>query len=418
MASTVSAFLSGLHRNWTMLNPPAPPKEQNALKFGILGAANIAPMAFISPAQSHPGVIIYAVAARDKTRATAFAKKHSIPVVKDSYDDLLNDPEIDAIYNPLPCGLHFEWTVKALAKGKHVLLEKPSTSNVQEAETLFRHPLLSQSAKPPVLMEAFHSRFTAAFHLFLTTLDQPNISEAFAVSPIPKFIAADDNIRYDYSIAGGSILDLGTYPVSALREAFGAEPTECTEANLVPMAAPRERCDHSFDATFKFPNGGIGKIHGSLRTPVTELGFSNITVKHRPVPAPEEEDAKKEGTQVTRTRTVIFYNFMLSNHYHRIDVTDEFEVTRDSSVVKRYTRKDFKKAYTFEEMGKDANSNPYWSTYRFMLEQFVNRIHGIEGSGKFISHEDSISQARALDMIYTKSGLGPRPNSKYWTENH
>ncbi|KAF3003949.1 hypothetical protein E8E14_004218 [Neopestalotiopsis sp. 37M] len=408
MASTVSAFLSGVHRNWTMFNPPAHPKEQNALKFGILGAANIA----------HPGVIIYAVAARDKTRAAAFAKKHGIPVVKDSYDDLINDPEIDVIYNPLPCGLHFEWTVKALAKGKHVLLEKPSTSNVQEAETLFRHPLLSQSANPPVLMEAFHARFTAAFHLFLSTLDQPNISEVSVVAPIPKFVAPDDNIRYDYSIGGGALLDLGTYPVSALREAFGADPIECIEADLVPMAAPREKCDHSFDATLKFPNGGVGKIHGSLRSPVTEIGFANITVKHKPVPAPREEEAKQEGTQVTRTRTVVFYNFMFSNNYHRVDVIDVFEVTRGSSVVKKYTRKQLKKAYTFKEMGRNLNSDPYWSTYRFMLEEFVNRIHGVKGSGKFIDHEDSISQARALDMIYTKSGLGPRPSSKYWTEAH
>lgn len=118
-------------------------------------------MALINPAKSNPNVIIYAVAARDKTRAAAFAKKHGIPHVMDSYDALLDDPAIDAVYNPLPNGLHFEWTYKALAKGKHVLLEKPSTSNAVEAERLFRSPLLSQN-KPLVLLEAFHNRFTPA----------------------------------------------------------------------------------------------------------------------------------------------------------------------------------------------------------------------------------------------------------------
>lgn len=118
-------------------------------------------MALINPAKSNPNVIIYAVAARDKTRAAAFAKKHGIPHVKESYEDLLDDPAIDAVYNPLPNGLHFEWTYKALAKGKHVLLEKPSTSNAAEAEKLFHSPLLSQP-NAPVLFEAFHNRFTPA----------------------------------------------------------------------------------------------------------------------------------------------------------------------------------------------------------------------------------------------------------------
>lgn len=84
---------------------------------------------------------------------------------------LLDDPAIDAVYIPLPNGLHFEWTLKALAKGKHVLLEKPSTSNAEEAEILFRSPLLSQP-NAPVLMEAFHSRFSPAFDLFRTLLDR------------------------------------------------------------------------------------------------------------------------------------------------------------------------------------------------------------------------------------------------------
>lgn len=264
-------------------------------------------------------------------------------------------------------------------------------------------------------MEAFHSRFTPAWQLFLSTLDRPTITHAVATALLPSaIIANDDDIRFDYSLGGGALLDLGTYTVAAIREAFGTEPNECVEAELTRMAAPRDRCDHTFQARFSFPNGGIGEIKGTLRGPNTQLSLPTLTVTHSPVAAPEEE--KEEGTNVTRTRKVIFHNFMFSPHYHRIDVEDEFEVWKGSSIVKSFTRKDFKKAYTFEEMGRNHPSETYWSTYRYMLEQFVNKVKGSEGTGVFISHEDSISQAKALDMIYTKSGLGPRPSSKFWAE--
>src|SRR5262245_36286773 len=95
-----------------------------SLRIGILGAARIAPMALIRPAHSVPGVSVAAVAARDPARARAFAEKHGIPRVCAGYQQLIEDPELDAIYNPLPNSLHCEWTVCALQAGKHVLCEK------------------------------------------------------------------------------------------------------------------------------------------------------------------------------------------------------------------------------------------------------------------------------------------------------
>ncbi|KAK7750017.1 hypothetical protein SLS62_008009 [Diatrype stigma] len=385
-------------------------------------------MALITPAKSHPEVIIHAVAARDKTRATAFSRKHGIPVVKNSYDEILDDPAIDAVYIPLPNGLHFEWTLKALSKGKHVLLEKPSTNNAEEADILFHHRLLFPSTtgkKTPVLMEAFHPRFTPAWRQFMAVLDPPSISHVVARAMIPSFfIPRDDDIRFDYSLGGGSLLDVGTYTVVALRDAFGTEPTKCIEARLTPMAPPRERCDHTFHAKLRFPNGGVGEVDGSLRAPNTRLSLPTITVTHKPVAAPEEQEAGA-GEEVTRTRRVVFHNFMFSPHYHRIDVEDKFEVTKKgeegtSTVVREFTRTESKKAYTFREVASwpsdQPPGEPHWSTYRYMLEQFVNRIKGREGSGIFISHEDSVAQARALDMIYGKSGLGLRPTCEKLSE--
>lgn len=110
---------------------------------------------------------------------------------------LLDDPAIDAVYIPLPCGLHVEWALKALAKGKHVLVEKPSTANADEAEALFHSPLLRR-AGGPVLMEAFHSRFTPAFALFKSMLDPPNIEHVVTYSFLPGFLVGDGDIRFKY----------------------------------------------------------------------------------------------------------------------------------------------------------------------------------------------------------------------------
>lgn len=313
--ASVLAFWGGLRRNWAIANPPAAAKEPDALKIGILGAANIAPMALITPAISHPGVIVYAVAARDKARATAFAHKHNIPVVKDSYEAILEDPQVDVVYIPLPAGLHFEWTWKALDKGKHVLLEKPATCTSHDAEVLFHHPRLSSS--PRVLMEAFHCRFTPAWSLFKSLLDAPNVVHAHATAYVPSFVVKETDIRFAYDLGGGALLDLGTYPLAALREAFGAEPVECVDANMTGMAPPRDRCDHTFGAKLRFPNGGIGEIDGTMRAPNTRLYLPTVTVTHKPVAAPEMDEGR--GRKTTRVRKVVFYNYMFAPMYHRID---------------------------------------------------------------------------------------------------
>ena len=97
-----------------------------------------------------------AIAARDPERAAAFARKHGIPRVLDTYEDLVNDPDVDAIYNPLPNGLHGQWTVAALNAGKHVMCEKPFTANADEARAVAE----ADNAHPGlVVMEAFHYQY-------------------------------------------------------------------------------------------------------------------------------------------------------------------------------------------------------------------------------------------------------------------
>src|SRR3954469_7325218 len=125
------------------------------VRIGILGAARIAPNAVIKPAPNVQDAQIVAVAARDRSRADEFASKHGIPTVHDSYTALIANPNVDAIYNPLPNGLHAEWTIAALAAGKHVRCEKPFTANAKEAEDV----AVVADRTGLVVMEAFHYRY-------------------------------------------------------------------------------------------------------------------------------------------------------------------------------------------------------------------------------------------------------------------
>lgn len=330
--------------------------------------------------------------------------------------DIIDDPAIDAIYNPLPNGLHFEWTLKALAKGKHVLLEKPSVSNSEEAEILFRGPLATQP-NAPALMEAFHNRFTPAFQLFVSLCDHPNISHVVARALIPSLVAKDDDIRFNYDLAGGTMMDVGGYPLGAVRCAMGADPVECLEANLTRMPPPLDKCDSKCHVKYRFPNGAIGEVIGSLREANTALSFPTITVTHKPVVEKDFNDGEDKDLKITKQRTVTFVNFIFSPHYHRIEVDDEIKEERASNESTKVShKKEIKKAYTFKEMGADQPGQAHWSTYRWMLEQFVNQVKGRPVRGFCAPSsplEDSIAQVKAIDMAYEKSGLGIRPSSKY-----
>ena len=110
--------------------------SRSTLRIGVLGAARIAPFALYSPAKIVDGVKITAIAARDRTRAEKTAKKHGIANVFDNYDAMLASADVDAIYNPLPNGLHAQWTIKALDAGKHVLCEKPFSRHVDEVRQI------------------------------------------------------------------------------------------------------------------------------------------------------------------------------------------------------------------------------------------------------------------------------------------
>ncbi|KAL6712395.1 hypothetical protein ACN47E_000272 [Coniothyrium glycines] len=396
-------------------------KKDGALRFGILGAANIALTAIVIPARSHPEVIVAALAARDRKKAEAYAEKYGIPIVHDNYDDLINDPSIDCIYNPLPNGLHYEWTLKALKAGKHVLLEKPSVSNTEEALSLFNHPVL-QSPKAPIILEASHYRFHPAWPAFLSLFDKNQVEEAEAAAAIPGGSFPYTDIRFNYDLAGGSLLDLGHYPLSAIRGVFGTEPTSVISATprLVPEGFD-VRCDERMVATYKFPNGGVGKMSGDLgarggywfpwltsRWPSLRDLPPWISVKLR-----EQKLEEADGSSRTVQKTVRLTNFMGPHAGHKITSTIS-TVWRDAAgaETKHESHTDINKVYTWPE-GSDVpvKGEEWWSTYRYMLEEFVNKVKDRKGSGSWVDGAESIKQAQATDLTYEKAGLLLRPTS-------
>src|SRR2546421_34511 len=124
-------------------------------------------MALIRPARSVPDVTVTTIAARDPDRARAFAAKHDVAVVRGSYAEVIDDPDVDAVYIPLPNALHAEWTLAAIAAGKHVLCEKPMTSNAAEAKQVAD----AARAGGLVVMEAFHYRYHPLAARALALLD-------------------------------------------------------------------------------------------------------------------------------------------------------------------------------------------------------------------------------------------------------
>ncbi|WYZ35676.1 hypothetical protein EsH8_X_000323 [Colletotrichum jinshuiense] len=399
----MTSIFGFLRRNYLIFNPPVAPKQDGALRFGILGAANIAPMALITPARSHPEVTIQAVAARDGAKAAAYAAKHGIPDVKESYQAILDDPSIDCVYIPLPNGLHYEWAVKALRAGKHVLLEKPSVSNAKEAEALFGLPLLREPGAP-VLLEAFHYRFQPSWQLFLTLVDAGSVEHVKASAFIPWFAMPDDDIRFKYDLAGGALMDLGTYCVSAIRQTFKGDAEECLEAKFDTMPSPEEKADCGWRIVWRMPGGATAETEGTLKAGLSGMGLPRLSVTHRETKV--EDEKLPAGQEKTKKRRIEFANFMLGGAWHRIDIEDEYVVKRAGSgeVVKKWTEKESRKAYTFDEAGLEGVGEGFWITYRHQLEQFVNRIKGRE-TNVWVDGEDSIAQMRMIDMAYEKAGL-------------
>ena len=192
------------------------------VRWGILSTANIGVTKVIPAMKKANRVDVAAIASRDGKRAGEVAAQLGIGRTHGSYDALLADPEIDAIYNPLPNHLHVEWSIKALEAGKHVLCEKPIGLSVGEAEQL---EAAGESYPHLRLMEAFMYRHHPQWIRARELVRSGEIGTLKAIQSLFSYYNVDpDNIRNQADVGGGGLMDIGCYPVSASRLLYGSEP--------------------------------------------------------------------------------------------------------------------------------------------------------------------------------------------------
>jgi predicted dehydrogenase len=322
------------------------------VRLGVLGAARITPAAIVKPARNSTDAELVGIAARDRARGDAFATKHGVPRVFDSYADLLADPDIDAIYNPLPNGLHAEWTIAALEAGKHVLCEKPFTSNAQEAEAV----TAVADRTGLVVMEAFHYRYHPLAARMRTLVESGELGtiqhvEAALCFPLPKF----SDIRYQYDLGGGATMDVGSYTVHLTR-LLGLEEPTVTSA-MAKLRTPD--VDRAMTAEVAFPSGHTGRITCSMWS----------------------TDVLKTFVRARGSRGELHViNPTNPQMWHRMRVKVD-----GVSRTERFSRR---------------------PTYEFQLDAFIAAV--LRGEPTLTPPSDSIANMRVLDAIYVAAGMRPR----------
>jgi predicted dehydrogenase len=321
----------------------------------VLGAARIAPLALIKPATDNPDATVAAVASRDGSRARAFAAKHGIARVHQSYQALIDDPDIDAVYNPLPNGLHGKWTRAALAAGKHVLCEKPFTANAAEAREIA--DLAATSDR--VVMEAFHYRYhplsTRAEEIIASgELGKIRRVDAALCFPLPRF----SDIRYDYSLAGGALMDAGCYAVHMVRTYGGSNP----EVVSAQAKLRDPRIDRAMTAELRFAAGHTGRIRCSM--------WSSRLLE--------------TGARIIGDRGELrLFNPVMPHLIHRMSVRSS-----DGKRIERFARR---------------------ASYAYQLDAFTGAV--LRGEPVKTPAQDAVANMAVIDAIYRAAGLPLREPS-------
>jgi xylose dehydrogenase (NAD/NADP) len=267
----------------------------NKLRWGLLSTARINE-ALLPPMRASARNELTAVASRDLERAQAYAKERDIPRVFGSYEAMLADPDVDVIYNPLPNSMHTEWTIKATQAGKHVLCEKPLALTVEEVDSI---AAAAQQAGV-VVMEAFMYRHHPQTLKVKELVDGGAIGKLQLIRGSFTFDISDENdVRLNSSLGGGSIWDIGCYPISYARLIAGAEPVEVFGWQKTGAVSG---VDESFFGQLHFSNDLYAQFDCGFRTPQrTHIELAgdkgNITVKTPFTPRLNEEIIVTNGDE-------------------------------------------------------------------------------------------------------------------------
>lgn len=217
------------------------------MAWGVLSTAKIGAEKVIPAMQASTLCRIDAIASRDLATAQRLAVRHGIARAYGSYEALLADPAIEAIYNPLPNHLHVPWTIRAMEAGKHVLCEKPIALTAAEAEQL----LTVRARTGRVVAEAFMVRHNPQWHRAREIARSGTIGEVRAIQTFFSYSLRDPaNVRNQAEIGGGGLMDIGCYAIATARYIFGAEPVRV--AALIDRD-PEMRIDRLTSALIEFP---------------------------------------------------------------------------------------------------------------------------------------------------------------------
>jgi predicted dehydrogenase len=228
------------------------------LRIGVLGAAKIARL-FAESVRASPKVVVAAVASRDVERATAFARDTGVAMVHPTYEALLDDPGIDAVYVPLPNNLHAAWSIRAADAGKHVLCEKPLAATAAEARAMFE----AARRNGVYVVEAYPYRAQPQTVKMRELLAANAIGTLQLIQASFGFPLADAaNIRMNPALAGGALMDAGSYPVSFVRTVAGTRPTRV----FAQSRWAESGVDLTTLATLEFASGLLAQISCSFAT--------------------------------------------------------------------------------------------------------------------------------------------------------
>ncbi|MCV7225446.1 Gfo/Idh/MocA family protein [Mycolicibacterium komossense] len=284
------------------------------MRIGVLGASRIAESAIVGPA-NELGHRLVAVAARDRGRAQGFAEKYGVEKVLRSYDEVINDPEVDVIYNPLANSLHAPWNLAAIAAGKPVLSEKPFARNRVEAAEV----AAAAEVAGVTVLEGFHYLFHPVMRRLLAlaaggTLGELRRVEVLMTMPEP----GPDDPRWSLEMAGGALMDLGCYGLHVMRM-FGGLTGGAPEITGATAVQRGTGVDESCDVELVFPSGATGHTSHTMvadeyRFTVRAFGSAGDAMVHDFI-KPNDDDRltirTSEGTRVEKLGTRASYTYQL-----------------------------------------------------------------------------------------------------------
>jgi len=248
------------------LQNPAMTVPSRKLRWGVLGYARIARLSLIPAIQRASNSEFLAIASRDEAKLAACRSQFNAPRTYHGYDELLRDPEVDAVYIPLPNSLHREWTIRAAERGKHVLCEKPIALNAAEC----REMIASCAANKITLMEAFMYRYTNRTQRVLEVLRSGVLGEIKFVSSTFRFLLTrPGDVRLKPELGGGSLYDVGCYPVNFAGMVVDEIAREQGAAALMPASVSVEcvregGVDMILSALVKYSSGLIASLNCGL----------------------------------------------------------------------------------------------------------------------------------------------------------